>query len=96
MREPSYYAYAAPEPPDLRAQPLRPEPAHWIELGSGSLGVLPYENVRTAADPRATLLAFLESAYRAGAREPGWNRDDLASAWCPDPIELAALLDEAG
>jgi hypothetical protein len=96
MREPSYYAYAAPEPPDLRAQPLRPEPADWIELGSGSLGVLPYEKVRTAADPRATLLAFLESAYRAGAREPGWNRDDLTSTWCPDPIELAALLDDAG
>ncbi len=28
--------------------------AHWVELGSGSLAVLPYENVRTAADPRAT------------------------------------------
>jgi len=90
--EPSYYAYAAPEPSDLREQPLRPEPAHWIELGDGSLAILPYDSVRTATDPRATLLTFLESAYRAGAREPGWNRDELTSSWCPDPTELAALL----
>jgi hypothetical protein len=96
LRQPTYYAYAAPEPPDLRAQPLRPEQAHWIELGSGSLAVLPYDNVRTAADPRATLLAFLESAYRAGAREPAWDRGELTSSWCPDPMELAALLDDAG
>ena len=94
MREPSYYAYAAPEPSDLRAQPLRPEQAHWIELGNGSLAVLPLESVRTAPDPRATLLAFLESAYRACAREPGWNRDELTSSWCPDPIQLGALLGE--
>ena len=92
MLEPSYYAYAAPESPDLRAQPLRPEHAHWIELGGGSLAVLPYETVRTAADPRTTLLAFLESAYNAGARDLGWNREELTSSWCPDPATLGALL----
>jgi Family of unknown function (DUF5996) len=90
--EPSYYGYAAPEPSDLRSRPLRPEQAQWIELGGGSLAVLSYEKVRTAADPRATLLAFLESVYRAGAREPGWNREELTSSWCPDPGELSALL----
>jgi Family of unknown function (DUF5996) len=91
VREPSYYSYTAPEPPDLRSQPLRPEQARWTGEGS-SLALLPYESVRTAADPRAQLLAFLESAYRAGAREPGWNRDELTSAWCPDPPELSKLL----
>jgi Family of unknown function (DUF5996) len=92
MREPSYYAYAAPESPGLRAQPLRPEQANWIELGGGSLAVLPYETVRAAADPRATLLAFLESAYTAGARDLDWNREELTSSWCPDPAALGALL----
>jgi hypothetical protein len=96
VREPTYYAYAAPEPPDLRAQPLRPEQAHWTELGAGSLALLPYESVRTAADPRATLLAFLESGYRAGARGAGWKPEELTSSWCPEPEELSALLDGRG
>jgi len=93
LREPSYYAYAAPEPADLRLQPLRPEQAHWASQGQGSIALLPYDSVRTASDPRATLLAFLESAYRAGARGPGWDRDELSSSWCPAPLQLSQLLD---
>jgi hypothetical protein len=96
VREPAYYAYAAPEPPDLRAQPLRPAQARWTDLGTGSLALLPYETVRAAADPRATLLAFLESAYRAGARGLGWEPEELTSSWCPEPAELSALLDGRG
>ncbi|MGH2936127.1 MAG: DUF5996 family protein [Gaiellaceae bacterium] len=71
LAEPGYYAYAAPEPAGLREQPLEHHAARWIEQGAGSLAVLPYETVRTAADPRATLLAFLESAFRAGS--DGWD-----------------------
>ena len=43
----------------------------------GSLGefLLPYESVRAAPDPDATLLAFFQDTYRAAA--------DLA-AWPPD------------
>jgi Family of unknown function (DUF5996) len=93
VREPTYYSYTAPEPAGLRDRPLRPEQARWVEFGAGSLAVLPYEAVRAAADPRTTLLAFLESAYQAGSALAGWNRDELASAWCPDPPELSALLD---
>ena len=94
VREPSYYAYAAPEPADLRLQPLRPEQAHWASQGQGSIALLPSESVpTTTSDPRATLLAFFESAYRAGARGPGWDRDDLSSSWCPAPLELSGLLD---
>jgi uncharacterized protein DUF5996 len=39
--------------------------------------------VRSAALPRETLLAFLESAYEAGAITAGWNRQELASSWSP-------------
>ncbi len=67
VREPTYYSYTAPEPPGLRESPLHPKEAFWAEQGSGSLALLRYDVVRTASDPRATLLAFLESAYRAGA-----------------------------
>jgi len=81
---PSYYSYTAPEPAGLQSQPLHPDQARWTESGSGSLALLPYEDVRSAADPRSTLLAFLESAYRAGAGLAGWDIEDLASSWCRD------------
>jgi hypothetical protein len=92
VREPSYYSYTAPEPPGLREQSLRPEQAFWAEQGSSSLALLPYEAVRTAADPRAALLTFLESSYQAGADTSGWDRADLESSWCPSPPELSDLL----
>ena len=87
-REPAYYSYTAPEPAGLRDRPLRPADAHWVEQGSGSLAVLPYEKVRTAADPKRTLLEFLESTYDAGADLAGWDRADLQSSWCPAPLRL--------
>jgi hypothetical protein len=90
--QPAYYSYTAPEPEGLRERTLRPEQAAWTELYGGSLAVVPYEDVRTADDPRATLLAFLESAYEAGADLAGWDRDGLASSWCPSPPQLAQLL----
>lgn len=84
VREPSYYSYTAPEPEGLRSEGLRPDEARWTESGTGSLAFLPYEAVRSAADPRWTLLSFLERSYRAGAGLAGWDIDDLTSNWCPD------------
>jgi hypothetical protein len=93
VREPTYYSYTAPEPPGLRGRPLQPETARWAEQNGGSLALLRYETVRTALDPRASLLAFLQSAYEAGAALAGWDRADLESAWCPDPPRLNTPLD---
>ena len=85
----AYYSYTSPEPDGLREQPL---PAgEWIESGSGSLAILPYETVRTARDPRQGLLAFLQGAYEAGARLAGWDTAGFTSAWCPSPAQLAEL-----
>jgi len=92
VREPSYYSYTAPEPPNLRQQPLQPHEASWADQGSSSLALLPYEAVRTAANPRMALLAFLESAYQAGASAADWDETELASSWCPTPPELSELL----
>jgi Family of unknown function (DUF5996) len=92
VREPAYYSYTAPEPPGLRERQLRPNGTRWVEQGAGSLALLPYESVRTADDSRRALLAFLESAYEAGAELAGWNREDLASSWCPAPAQLGELL----
>jgi Family of unknown function (DUF5996) len=85
----AYYSYTAPEPPGLREQPL-PLGA-WTELGPGSLAVLPYDAVRTAADPRRTLLAFCQAAYEAGARLAGWDTTSFESKWCPTPTQLRQL-----
>src|SRR5262249_4840811 len=86
VREPSYYSYTSPEPPGLRGTHLQPDEGRWIALGAGSMALLPYEVVRTADDPRATLLSFLESAYDAGAGLAGWDRADLSSTWCPPEV----------
>ena len=93
VREATYYSYTFPEPAGLREQPLRPGEAVWAEEGRSPAALLPYEAVRAAAEPRAALLAFLESAYQAGASTAGWDVGDLASSWCPSQPDLAALLE---
>jgi hypothetical protein len=94
VREPAFYSYTAPEPPGLRDTRLLPSGARWIEQGAGSLAMLPYELVRSSASPKRTLLAFLESAYQAGAKLAGWDRVELQSSWCPPPPQLSDLLAE--
>jgi hypothetical protein len=85
----AYYSYTAPEPPGLRDQQL--PVGEWNDSGNASLAVLPYESVRTAGDPRATVLAFFQSAYEAGARLAGWDTAGFESAWCPTPTQLEEL-----
>ena len=42
--------------------------------------ILPYEAVRTAAQPEQALLEFLQSTYEAAANAAKWDRDALE---CP-------------
>jgi hypothetical protein len=70
-----FYAYAYPDPPGYRHAVVAPAGARWDDdLGEF---VLPYELVRTAADPDALLLTFLESTYVAAATTARWDRDAL-------------------
>jgi hypothetical protein len=85
----AYYSYTAPEPDGLRDQPL--SAGTWTKSGSGLLAILPYETVRTAHDPKTTLLAFCQSAYEAGARLAGWDTTSFTSTWCPTPGQLLQL-----
>lgn len=73
--EPVFYAYAYPEPDGYREAPVAPPEAFY----SPAMGehFLRYETVRTAADPDATLLAFLESTYAAAADLGRWDRAAL-------------------
>jgi hypothetical protein len=77
---PAFYSYTYPEPEGLTEAPLAPEAAFWQTQDSGSLALLMYDDVRTADDPRADLLAFLDSAYQAGATRAGWDVERLAHA----------------
>jgi hypothetical protein len=69
--EGAFYSYAYPEPPGFADQPIRPPQAAYSEQFRQFL--LPYEAVRTADDPDATLLAFLEDTYEAAARLAEWD-----------------------
>jgi hypothetical protein len=68
----AYYSYAYPKPPGFERAAIEPEAAVWsAEMGEW---LLPYDAVRTAADPDAALLRFLQSTYRAAADLAGWDR----------------------
>lgn len=75
LGEAAFYAYAYPEPDGYRAQRVRPGEATFNE--EMGLFVLPYEAVRTAEDPDASLLAFLNSTYDVGADLAKWDRAAL-------------------
>jgi hypothetical protein len=72
---PAFYSYAYPEPAGFRTTKVRPERAFFSE----ALGefILPYDAVRTAADPDTALLDFLQSSYEAAAIAAKWDRDAL-------------------
>jgi Family of unknown function (DUF5996) len=75
---PAFYCYAYPEPAGFRTAPLRPDAAFFSE----ALGefILPYDAVRTAAQPDRALLDFLQSTYEAAANSAKWDRNALECA----------------
>jgi hypothetical protein len=75
---PIFYAYAYPTPDGFADARVEPDEAFWLtELGEFAL---PYEAVRSSADPDATLLAFFESTHAAAASLAGWDRPQLECA----------------
>jgi hypothetical protein len=75
---PAYYSYAYPEPDGFAAAKVRPSAAFYFK-DYGQF-ILPYEAVRKAADPAATLMAFLQSTYDAAADLGKWDRKALECA----------------
>ncbi|CAN5867525.1 DUF5996 family protein [soil metagenome] len=73
--EPAFYAYAYPEPAGFREWPV--EPAAAVYSTDLFEFLLPYETVRSAEDPDAVLLAFLQTTYEAAAVPGGWDREAL-------------------
>lgn len=73
--EPMFYSYAYPAPQGFAERPVEPAAARFDhKLGEF---VLPYEAVRTSADPEGELMRFLQSTYSAAADLAGWDRQAL-------------------
>lgn len=75
--EGAFYAYAYPEPNGFADYPVGPPEAYYSKDFRQFL--LPYESVRTAADPDAALMKFLQSTYDAAAALGNWDRAALES-----------------
>lgn len=75
IQEPAFYAYAYPEPDGYGEYSVQPEQAFYSP--EMRLFILRYDDVRSAADPDAALLAFLRSTYAAAADLAGWDRAAL-------------------
>ncbi len=75
---PAYYSYAYPEPPGFASAAVGPREAFYsTDLHEF---ILPYDAVRTSADPDRVLLEFLQSTYVAAADLARWDRAALESA----------------
>jgi uncharacterized protein DUF5996 len=75
VTEPSFYAYAAPEPPGFKDAAVLPAAASYNTEFLNF--ILPYEAVRAADSPSAALTKFLDTTYDAAATLGQWNRVEL-------------------
>ena len=71
----AFYSYAYPTPDRFSAASVKPQGAFF----SKDLGefLMPYDAVRTARDPDAALMEFLQSTYDAAASLAKWDRKSL-------------------
>jgi hypothetical protein len=79
MPDAAFYAYAAPEPAGYKTAQVGP-PAAFYNADFNEF-ILKYEDMRTAASPRDTLLDFLQSTYEAGAVLANWDRQKLETSY---------------
>jgi hypothetical protein len=73
--EPFFYSYAYPEPPGYADSPIAPATAAYNKA-FGEF-IFPYEDMRSAPDPDAALLQFLQTTYEAAANNAHWDRAAL-------------------
>jgi Family of unknown function (DUF5996) len=71
----AFFSYAYPAPEGFNACAVKPDAA-FFHQGLGEF-ILPYDAIRTASDPDATLLTFLQSTYEAEANLAKWDRAAL-------------------
>jgi hypothetical protein len=73
VKDPAFYAYAAPEPAGFKTARVRPAS---VTYHTGlSLYLLMYDDVRQNPDPRGAILSFAQSTYEGGSTMGGWPAD---------------------
>lgn len=75
MPQPVFYSYAYPEPSGFKDTRIQPNSAHYEPKLREF--ILPYDQVRTAANPDQVLLEFAQSAYDAASTLGKWDREAL-------------------
>lgn len=91
--EPRLFAYIHPAPPGCEVAPIRPASATWAEaMGEW---VLPYDEIRSLADPQAAIVEFLRSVYHVAITNGGWDGEAFAYDPPPAPRRLASDPDPA-
>jgi hypothetical protein len=80
-----FYGYIYPQPPDADSIKLAPNLVTW----SAALGewVLPYEAMRTSADPEGTLTTFIDAIYALSRDACGWDHEQFK--YVPPPLRRA-------
>jgi hypothetical protein len=71
---PAFYSYAYPEPAGFADAAVEGTAFYSRDLREF---ILPYDDVRRAASPDATLLGFLQTTYEAAANLACWDRGEL-------------------
>ncbi len=73
---PIFYGYIYPQPENAPQLPIAPATVAWSDALKE--WVLPYDAVRTAADPAAEIGAFLDAIYALCVSNAGWDRSQLS------------------
>jgi|SRR5579871_5333222 len=75
IKGPAFYAYAAPEPSGYKTARVQPEQAFY-HTGMSEFFLM-YDDVRSADNPKAMLLDFLQTTYATAADLANWDRSAL-------------------
>lgn len=71
----AFYSYIYPEPDGYNSTMIKPSKAYYHK--DFKEFILPYDDVRDSANPKATLMEFLQSTYRVAADIANWDRKSL-------------------
>ena len=75
VRGGAFYAYAYPSPDGIDKAPLFPNKAFWDTSSGSPMAMLMYDDLIQLENPKAEILNFLESSYKAGAKHAKWPEE---------------------